>query len=48
MATTAGQFIAALASQQRVLIIGGLAVIAHGFNRPDHHQIEHGQGQGFG
>jgi len=34
MVTTAGQFIAALASQHRVLVIGGLAVIAHGFNRP--------------
>jgi len=34
MVTPAGQFIAALANQHRVLVIGGLAVIAHGFNRP--------------
>ncbi len=34
MGTTAGQFITALASEYRVLVIGGLAVIAHGFNRP--------------
>lgn len=34
MDSTAGQFIEALASQHRVLVIGGLAVIAHGFNRP--------------
>lgn len=34
MGTTAGQFIATLASEHRVLVIGGLAVIAHGFNRP--------------
>lgn len=34
MGTTAGQFIEALASRHRVLVIGGLAVIAHGFNRP--------------
>jgi hypothetical protein len=34
MVTTAGQFIETLAARQRVLVIGGLAVIAHGFNRP--------------
>ena len=34
MGTTTGEFIAALASRHRVLVIGGLAVIAHGFNRP--------------
>ncbi|MEI6176060.1 MAG: hypothetical protein WCS43_04140 [Verrucomicrobiota bacterium] len=34
MVTPAGQFISALANQHRVLVIGGLAVIAHGFNRP--------------
>ncbi len=34
MGTTTGQFIAALADSHRVLVIGGLAVIAHGFNRP--------------
>lgn len=34
MGTTTGQFITALADEYRVLVIGGLAVIAHGFNRP--------------
>lgn len=34
MVTTAGQFIETLAERHRVLVIGGLAVIAHGFNRP--------------
>lgn len=34
MGTTAGEFITALAADHRVLVIGGLAVIAHGFNRP--------------
>lgn len=34
MGTTTEQFITALASDHRVLVIGGLAVIAHGFNRP--------------
>lgn len=34
MGTTAGQFIEELARRHRVLVIGGLAVIAHGFNRP--------------
>jgi hypothetical protein len=34
MGTTTGQFITALAAEHRVLVIGGLAVIAHGFNRP--------------
>ncbi len=34
MVTTAGQFIETLASRHRVMVIGGLAVIAHGFNRP--------------
>lgn len=34
MVTTAGQFIETLATRHRVLVIGGLAVIAHGFNRP--------------
>jgi hypothetical protein len=34
MGPTSGQFVAELASQQRVLVIGGLAVIAHGLNRP--------------
>lgn len=34
MGTSAGEFITALAAQHRVLVIGGLAVIAHGFNRP--------------
>jgi hypothetical protein len=34
MGPTAGQFVAALAARHRVLVIGGLAVIAHGFNRP--------------
>ncbi len=33
MGPTSGQFIETLASQHRVLVIGGLAVIAHGFNR---------------
>jgi hypothetical protein len=34
MGPTAGQFIEELARRYRVLVIGGLAVIAHGFNRP--------------
>lgn len=34
MGTTTGQFIATLAGEHRILVIGGLAVIAHGFNRP--------------
>lgn len=34
MGPTAGQFVATLAARHRVLVIGGLAVIAHGFNRP--------------
>ena len=34
MGATSGQFIEALASEYRVLVIGGLAVIAHGLNRP--------------
>lgn len=34
MGTTAGQYITALAEKHRVIVIGGLAVIAHGFNRP--------------
>jgi hypothetical protein len=34
MGTTAGQFIEALTESHDVIVIGGLAVIAHGFNRP--------------
>lgn len=34
MGTTAGKFVEELASRHRVLVIGGLAVIAHGLNRP--------------
>ena len=34
MGTTAGQFISALTENHDVIVIGGLAVIAHGFNRP--------------
>ncbi len=34
MGTTAGQFISALTEKCEVIVIGGLAVIAHGFNRP--------------
>ncbi len=34
MVATTGEFITALTSRHRVLVIGGLAVIAHGFNRP--------------
>ena len=34
MGPTAGQFIAALTANHDVVVIGGLAVIAHGFNRP--------------
>lgn len=34
MGTTTGEFINTLAAEHRVLVIGGLAVIAHGFNRP--------------
>jgi hypothetical protein len=33
MGTTTGEFIAALAGQHRVVVIGGLAVIAHGLSR---------------
>jgi hypothetical protein len=33
MGTTTGQFIAALTAEHDVIVIGGLAVIAHGFNR---------------
>jgi hypothetical protein len=34
MGATAGQFITALTEGHDVIVIGGLAVIAHGFNRP--------------
>ncbi|MBC8128348.1 MAG: hypothetical protein H8M99_14500 [Gloeobacteraceae cyanobacterium ES-bin-144] len=34
MGTTTGQFISALTDGHDVIVIGGLAVIAHGFNRP--------------
>ncbi len=34
MGTTTGQFIAALTESHDVIVIGGLAVIAHGLNRP--------------
>ena len=34
MGTTTGEFVATLARERRVLVIGGLAVIAHGYNRP--------------
>ncbi|MES2982390.1 MAG: hypothetical protein V4727_08760 [Verrucomicrobiota bacterium] len=34
MGATSGEFIAALAAEHRVILIGGLAVIAHGYNRP--------------
>jgi hypothetical protein len=34
MGTTAGQFIEALTESHDVIVIGGLAIIAHGFNRP--------------
>ena len=34
MVTKAGEFIAALTERYDVIVIGGLAVIAHGFNRP--------------
>jgi len=34
MGTQAGEFIAALTRDHDVIVIGGLAVIAHGFNRP--------------
>ncbi len=34
MVATTGEFITELTSRHRVLVIGGLAVIAHGFNRP--------------
>lgn len=34
MGTSTREFIAALTANHRVLVIGGLAVIAHGFNRP--------------
>lgn len=34
MGATAGEFIKALTARHRVVVIGGLAVIAHGFNRP--------------
>lgn len=34
MGTSTREFIAALTERHRVIVIGGLAVIAHGFNRP--------------
>ncbi len=34
MGTKAGEFIVALTERHDVIVIGGLAVIAHGFNRP--------------
>jgi hypothetical protein len=34
MVTKAGEFIAALSKSHDVIVIGGLAVIAHGFSRP--------------
>ncbi len=34
MGTQAGTFITELAAKHRVIVIGGLAVIAHGYNRP--------------
>lgn len=34
MGTTTREFIEALTEKHRVIVIGGLAVIAHGFNRP--------------
>jgi len=34
MVATTGEFVSALAASNRVILIGGLAVIAHGFNRP--------------
>jgi len=34
MGTTTGEFIAALTERHNVIVIGGMAVIAHGFNRP--------------
>lgn len=34
MGTKTGEFIAALTGRHDVIVIGGLAVIAHGFNRP--------------
>lgn len=34
MGTSTGEFIAALTADHDVIVIGGLAVIAHGFNRP--------------
>lgn len=34
MGTTTREFISALTEAHRVIVIGGLAVIAHGFNRP--------------
>lgn len=34
MGTPAGALITTLAARHRVMVIGGLAVIAHGFNRP--------------
>ncbi len=34
MGATAGQFITALTESHDVIVIGGLAIIAHGFNRP--------------
>jgi hypothetical protein len=34
MGTTAGQFISTLTENHDIIVIGGLAVIAHGFNRP--------------
>lgn len=34
MGTTTTQFITALANQHRIILISGLAVVAHGYNRP--------------
>ena len=34
MGTSTREFISALTERHRVIVIGGLAVIAHGFNRP--------------
>lgn len=34
MGTTTAQFISTLARQHRIIVIDGLAVIAHGYNRP--------------
>jgi hypothetical protein len=34
MGATAGEFIQELTQDHDVIVIGGLAIIAHGFNRP--------------